>query len=52
MITMSREYNMDKAIDRACAAQSPEMLPKIPVSKEAQKASIEAKIKAQFESLK
>jgi len=51
---MNREYELEKQIDRACAAQSSEMLPKIPPSQkelEAQRKVMEAKINQQFMGL-
>lgn len=54
MVTLSREAQFEKQIDRACAAQSSEMMPKIPPSPEelkARKAAMEAKIKQQFAGL-
>jgi hypothetical protein len=51
MLTLNREANFQKQIDRACAAQSAEMMPKIPPSPQeiaARKAAVEARIKQQF----
>jgi hypothetical protein len=54
MVTLNREAQLEKQIDRACAAQSSEMMPRIPPSPEeiaARKRAMEAKIKQQFAGL-
>jgi len=50
MITISDEYDLHKQIDRACAAQSAEMMPKIssPENSAAMKEAMKAKINARF----
>jgi hypothetical protein len=51
MITISDEYEYNKQIDRACAAQSAELMPKpitTPESVKAEKAAMKAKIEARF----
>jgi len=51
---MNRAYELEQQIDRACAAQSPDMLPKTTPSQkelEARKRVMEAKINQQFAGL-
>lgn len=51
MLTISKEHATDKQIDRACAAQSPDMLPNTPPSPEeylAKRKAMEASINAKF----
>lgn len=53
-MTINRELQTEKQIDRACAAQSSEMLPKFPPSPEdlaAQRAAMETRINQQFAGL-
>jgi len=54
MITIQSERRIETQIDRACAAQSSELLPKLAPTKdelEARKKQIEAKINARFAQL-
>lgn len=51
LISINEEYEIEKSIDRACAAQSTDLLPKFaPTAEEkaAKKKAIEARINAKF----
>ena len=53
-MTINREISTEKQIDRACAAQSSDMLPKLPPSPEeldAKRRAMEARINQQFAGL-
>jgi hypothetical protein len=54
MLALNYEFDIEKQIDRACSAQSAEMLPKVPPSLEeveAKRTAMDARIKSQFNGL-
>jgi hypothetical protein len=51
MILINEEYEIERSIDRACAAQSSDMLPKLaptPEEAAAKKLAMEKRIQAKF----